>query len=66
MGAIDDDRCSAGTVTAGPSVAIRVHGLPPPEVFTYNSDHKELCYDQKMVRCKMANMQQKWLAYNIT
>jgi hypothetical protein len=44
MGAIDNDRRSAGTATASPSVAIGVHGLPPPEVFAYSSDHKELCY----------------------
>jgi len=42
MGAIDNDRCSAGTATASSSIAVRVHGLPPPEVFAYNSDHKEL------------------------
>ena len=40
MGAVDNDRRSAGTVTASPSVAVRVHGLPPPEVFACDGDHK--------------------------
>jgi hypothetical protein len=40
VGAIDDDRCSASlTAVAIPSVAIGVHGLPPPKVLTYNSHH---------------------------
>ena len=66
MGAIDNDRCSAGTTTASPSVAVRVHGLPSPEIFACDSDHKELCYHHQITNTqKLTYLMKKCRAQQI-